>query len=598
MSSIPNPASSIISPIIAGVDKISRFVSSISWNKWVLIYATLAILCALYLASWRKKKLDEQTSYLASSANSKRQRAIEQFQNFNSQLATELNQQCEAELDTESVEPVKTRDNIFLNSNLGPAIMVRLSPGTKAGYAEGMLILDSYLFTIDGRINDFITKTSDAISSIITGTQRNNQYAQEVKLDTFLDLLPAGIKEFGNTLETEFTKSLTEAQVGLFKSMTTIEKENMATQLDIELRERLFDVFATEKRKVFRLICKGRAEVKGKQSQLDSGPEQQQADNSRLNTELDALKLSLADMDAQYKGYIFALSRFATTTKALELLKRESGAMTTLLIQPANENQIDGLGLIKQKLANQAAKLDNPVTNNQAEIDLSSKYSGAYQDYLDSLDKNSITPKLDPVSIIGNLEEQTLDFLTKVNSKLQGDSLPENKSAFQVDNRFQFQPNNLGSWMVDSNHKSSNSNQLNGNLSISKTPVPASDISKLDQFANVNSHRNSNYKASTGLIMQSSNGKTDRAREGFQNSQDSSSNTKPSTSSTTNGYLAGLDSFFSYIYELVTGFMDKETVAKLDGLLSAEDNMIPIGVILIGVSVILYLASAGDNKAG
>ena len=576
--------------IIAGVDKLSRFINGITWPQWIAIYIIIAIVSTIYLAGWRNKKMSDQALLLASSNNTKRRKAIEQFQNFNTQLATELNQQCEAELAMTDELPTTTeRASLFINPNISPSYMVLLSPASKTDYDTGKLILDNFLFTTDGRITEFVNKTRDELSSIVNNTQRNNQYAQEVKLDAFLDNMPSSIKQLDTDLDAEFIKSLAEGQIGIFKTLTTTEKESKAVQFDIEVRERLFELFAADKRKLFRQICKGRAQQKEEQAKLDSGIQQANMtmDTKEMDTkEMDTIKATLADLDAQYKGYIFILSRFATTNKALDTLKRESGAMSTLLIQPANENQIDGLSLIKQKMAAQARvdQVNNPGLEQQAELDLAKKYSGAYQDYLDSLDKNSIAPKLDPVNIIGNLEERTLDFLTQVNSKLQGDMMTSsNKSVFQVDNRFKFQPNNLGSWM----QKTNSSKELSGNLSISKTPVPANDIAKLDAFANINSK---NYAGGlrTNLVRPAIK---NNAKEGFQDV------TASSSKETQEQLVSGLEGFFGYIYELITGFLDKETVTKLEGVILGESNMIPVGVILIGISIVLFLASSGDSSA-
>lgn len=557
--------------IIAGVDKLSRFINGITWPQWIAIYIIIAIVSAIYLAGWRNKKMNEQALLLASSNNTKRRKAIEQFQNFNTQLATELNQQCEAELAAE-LPAIITRGSLFINPNLRESYMVLLSPASKTDYDTGKLILDNFLFTIDGRITEFVNKTRDDLSNIVNNTQRNNQYAQEVKLDTYLDNIPASIKQLDTDLDAEFIKSLAEGQVGIFKTLTTSEKESKATQFDIEVRERLFELFAADKRKLFRQICKARSQRKEEQAKLDSGPQQD-------NLTMDTIKATLADMDAQYKGYIFILSRFATTNKALDTLKRESGAMSTLLIQPANENQVDGLSLIKQKMAAHARvdQIDNPGLDRQAELDLAKKYSGAYQDYLDSLDKNSIAPKLDPVNIIGDLEERTLDFLTQVNSKLQGDmQATSNKSVFGVDNRFKFQANNLGSWMT----KAENGKELTGNLTISNTPIPANDITKLDNFANAGGVGTNQVGSAKG----------NNVKEGFQDVTSSSKSTQEQL-------VSGLDGFFGYIYELITGFLDKETVTKLEGVILGENNMIPVGVILIGISIVLFLASSGDSSS-
>jgi hypothetical protein len=61
--------------------------------------------------------------------------------------------------------------------------------------------------------------------------------------------------------------------------------------------------------------------------------------------------------------------------------------------------------------------------------------------------------------------------------------------------------------------------------------------------------------------------------------------------------LTTAESFIKYAYDYILGFMDEETAGKIEGLLTAEDNMIPIGVVLIFISIILFLASSGSSES-
>ena len=111
---------------------------------------------------------------------------------------------------------------------------------------------------------------------------------------------------------------------------------------------------------------------------------------------------------------------------------------------------------------------------------------------------------------------------------------------------------------------------------------------------NMNGIDSKNYAGGRGTNLNYSaikNNNTGTGTEGFQDVTTSSSK-EPQDQ-----LVSGLDGFFGYIYELITGFLDKDTVTKLEGIILGENNMIPIGVILIGVSIVLFLASSGDSSS-
>jgi hypothetical protein len=516
--------------IMALIDSTGKWIQSVSWKQWLCLYMGIALVMFIYLFVDRQKKIRDRTLYLASSANSKRAKAIEQFQSYNSQLATELNQQCDASTAGGGDEPEPTRQGLFINPGVRPAVMAMASVGTQTGFNDAQVLLENYLYRADSQIADFVSRTRDDLAVIIQESNRNNAYAQELKLDALLDDLPDRIKKLITELDTGFQQSLTDSQVGLFKTLTEDERANKHHQLDVETRERLFETFAGDKRKLFRQLCQQRTRVKDAQATYDTTQTGQDT--------LDRLNMELKDLDAKYKAYLFILSRVATTSAAIETLKKEMQAVSTLLIQPANESQIDAISMIKQKTANQAAVdgIGNPITNRKAEADLARKFSGAYQDYLDSMEKNSL--KLDPIQVLSNTETRVIDFLTRLNG-----SPP---STVPTGSRFGNQTNNLGDYL--------------------RSPVPTD--ANLTQGAPLTD----NAIKQVGDSM-----------EGFEDI------TAPPPT------LASVDGFIKYAYDTVTGFLDKKTADRLTAMFQGEENMIPMGVLLIIGSVILFLAQSGDE---
>lgn len=578
-------SSFVTTSILSVVNKLNGITQNITTKQWIIFYFIIAFSCALYLAWFRIKKLRDQELYIKSAKNTKRANAIERFQNYSSQLAGELNQKCEAELETPDNQTMiqPTRDKLFINPKFEAAFMTQLSPSSQKEYDTGKQILENFLFVIDSKITDFVDRTKEGYDSILNITIRNNQFVQEGKLDEQLDMLEKQIKDLEVSLDSELKSVLSDSgDVGGSMLRTLNAEENAYKSLNfaVEVKERLFEKVAVDKRKIFRSLCQLRSQMKTLQAQIDSlNPNLSQEAFIKANKEQDGVRLAISDAEAKYKSYILILSRLATTSRAQDMLKQESTAMSTILIQPANESQIDDMAILKQKLATYAdpGQVGNPVTDKAAEYDLAKKYSGAYQDYIDNMDAYTLNAKIDPIKIAGDLEEKTLNFLTKLNSNLRGENNSENFSAFSPVNRFGTQKNNLGTWLVE---PPGNANRVAGNLRQGE-PIPATDVSKLAAIVDNTVSKN---------------------KEGFQNMENTTTTSGNLFTKNNNvvdsaySYLSMADGFFKYAYEYITGFMDAETADKLEGLLTAEDNMIPIGVILVFISIVLFLASSGGSS--
>lgn len=571
--------------ILSGTNKLNTLIKEITTKQWIILYSAFAFICALYLAWFRIKKIREQELFVKSSKNTKRSQAIERFQNYSAQLATELNQTCDSELEVPDtvIASQPTRDKLFINPKFESSFMIQLSPDSQKGYNTGKELLENFLFIIDSKITDFVERTKQTYDDILNVTIRNNQFVQEGKLDDQLDMLAKQIKDLDTSLDGELKATLPDGENtggSIIRTLNVEEKAFKTLNFEVEVKERLFEKVSFDKRKIFRSLCQLRSQLRTLQAQIDSlNPNLSQPAYLKVNKEQDGVRLSIADAEAKYKSYILILSRLATTSQAQDMLKRESAGISTILIQPANESQIDDMAMLKQKLATYAdpGQVGNPVTDKAVEFDLAKKYSGAYQDYIDNMDMYTLNAKIDPIKIAGDLEEKTLNFLTKLNSNLRGDSAPENASAFSPVNRFGTQENNLGTWLVPpANGHPSASNLRQGE------PIPATDISKLSTFVGNTVSGN---------------------KEGFQDSPSTTmagtriTGTGPKSVNEAYGYLSMAEGFFKYAYEYITGFMDDETADKLEGLLTAEDNMIPLGVILVFIAIVLFLASSGSSDS-
>lgn len=616
-------SSFVTTSILSVVKKLNGFTQNITAKQWIIFYCIIAFICALYLAWFRIQKLRDQELYIKSAKNTKRANAIERFQNYSSQLASELSQKCDAELETPDNQTMiqPTRDKLFINPKFESSYMAQLSPGNQKDYDTGKQILENFLFVIDSKITDFVDRTKESYDAILNITIRNNQFVQEGKLDEQLDMLAKQIKDLDVSLDSELKSVLSDnggqntLTTPILRTLNAEENAYKSLNFAVEVKERLFEKVAVDKRKIFRTLCQLRNQIKSLQAQIDSlNPNLAQEAFIKANKEQDSVRLAMSDAEAKYKSYILILSRLATTSRAQDMLKQESAAMSTVLIQPANESQIDDMAMLKQKLATYAdpGQVGNPVTDKAAEYDLAKKYSGAYQDYIDNMDTYTLNAKIDPIKIAGDLEEKTLNFLTKLNSNLRGENNnSENFSAFSPVNRFGTQKNNLGTWLVEppgnaSRDAGSAESQLlvqpkgmhvmdsrssigvydksthHGNLRQGE-PIPATDVSKL--AAIVKSQLN-----------------VPKNKEGFQNMENTTkisgdlSIKNNNTIDSAYSYLSMVDGFIKYAYEYITGFMDAETADKLEELLTAEDNMIPLGVILVFISIVLFLASSNGSS--
>ena len=527
---------------------INTMFINITTKQWIYIYVAITLICAIYLAGFKLYGITDK----APTANNATVKP-EAFQNFSMMLATELNQKCKSAVTAEYIKPKRTR--LFINPELEPSYLNT----TINSNGIFKVIIDNFMLVIDNNITEFVNDVKLQLDTIIKSTARNNQFVQESNIDTILDNLPNNISNIIKTLETALYTEL-RADSGKITTNTSIftadEKATVAHNFNIEVRERLFETFMPDKLNIFKQLCTVRSQLKAEQSSADSMGSKinPNADTVlQANKNLDTLRNTLADLTVVYKIYIIILSRLATSSKTQNILQEENETLTAINIQPENETQIDNMGLIKSRYSTINTNNSSLQT---AELDLAKKYSGAYQDYLDSLDKNGSKHLLDPVNIISNLEESTISFLESLNKKL---------SAEATVNRFGTQTNNLGTLLANNN--SNTQPQIKQGI-----PIPATDISKL---ANV-------MTPDKGDIREGFAG-SNQTREGFTADEQ--------TFNDSVDMFNKAEGFIKYIYDVLTGMLDKETLNKLEAIFMDDKNMIPIGFILIVISVILFLAT-------
>ncbi len=433
--------------------------------------------------------------------------------------------------------------------------------GVSMGPSKDMLeiLADNYP-DIDSAIAKFVTEMYSGFSTEYSTADRNNVYIRETNLDGQLGGFDDAVRRLTDTkiegllYDVFYNPGLAdEAQRMIFiykfgADFPPIRLQN--TLIAREVRERLFGKVDNDSRRMFRDLCSTNSQINKLEKEL------LMADSTRaleINKQLDQLKFQQADQQSRYRLTLLVLAKLATKQATRETIQKQTESLAEMSIQPTSLNQADvirGSPVIQRP--------DGTYTS-PGEVDLSRQYSGAYQQYLDDLKTREGDTIIDPLRILGSLEEGTVNLLSGLSR-----GRPQ-----EVQIRLGNQSNNLGSWMSNA------------------AKPPASDANFRLGPAMTNRE--------VELLSQKPK-TTEPVKEGFQSggsSQATTTNSKITNSTTIkNKSPAGLEGtlvgFASYAMDILGSYIGQDTVQTAKTVITDENNMVPIGFVLIVLSILLY----------
>ena len=563
------------------INTLTNTVTRLDLITWIWIYATITGLAIVYFIIWRKQQLtDPKSTY--NLQTTKRAKAVEQFQNMTKQtiipsstvkskaVTTEqLTRLTETAIDEKCAElppfdELVPESRTYMLPEIHKAMADRLvadksANGASMGPSKDMLeiLADNYP-VIDAALTKFVTEMYTGFSTEYLTADRNNVYIRETNLDGQLGGFDDAVRRLTDTkiegllYDVFYNPGLAdEAQrmVFIYKfgaDFPPIRLQN--TLIAREVRERLFGNVDNDSRRMFRDLCSINAQINKLEKELLMVDSTQALE---INKQLDQLKFQQADQQSRYRLTLLVLAKLATKQATRETIQKQTESLAEMSIQPLSLNQADiirGSPVIQRP--------DGTYTS-PGEVDLSRQYSGAYQQYLDDLKTKEGDTILDPLRILGNLEEGTVNLLSGLSS--------DRGRPQEVQIRLGNQPNNLGTWM--------------------STRAPVSDA---------------NFRLGPAMtnreveILSRKPTTTEPVKEGFQSTSNKGSSQATTTNSTItkNKSPAGLEGtltgFASYVMDILGSYIGQDTVQHAKTVVTDENNMVPIGFVLILLSILLY----------
>jgi hypothetical protein len=436
----------------------------------------------------------------------------------------------------------------------------KASNGASTGPTQDMLeiLADNYP-VIDTAIAKFVSEMYMGFRTEYATADRNNVYIRETNLDGQLAGFDDAVRRLTDTkiegllYDVFYNPGLAdEAQKMVFiykfgADFPPIRLQN--TLVTREVRERLFGLVDNDSRRVFRDLCSTNSQINKLEKELLMADSVQTLE---INKQLDQLKFQQADQQSKYRLTLLVLAKLATKQATRETIQKQTETLAEMSIQPMSLNQADvirGSPVIQRP--------DGSYTS-PGEVDLSRQYSGAYQQYLDDLKTREGDTILDPLRILGNLEEQTVNLLSRFRD---GKGRPQ-----EVQIRLGNQANNIGSWMSGAAEPP----PRDANFQLG-TPMTNREVELLSRLP---------VSAKSGDV-----------KEGFQDGGSSQATTQSKNKSKpqqAGGLEGSVTGFATYIMDVIGSYIGPDVVTNWQTTLTDENNMVPIGFVLILMSILLY----------
>ena len=606
--------------------KLTSNLSKGNFKNYIYIYIIIVIVSFCYLLNYRKFKIIER-DLKNSENNTKRNAAIEKFKNFKTTALKSLEENCSTvdnlidnkskslpkkiksnnvniKNDKDFDETIKS-NNLFINSNLLTLLENNVNFHSQNDKKLLSTLKNVGVFLINDKIESLTNKINNYLKKNINNINYNNYYVKEDDILCFLD----DDCKINDTqkLSLELNELIKKINNDLLDLNIKYNENYLKNEINASIRKevytRLYKKIEILGLKEFKKMCSLSKKIKDLQHLINSDSYEK---ISNENKDLYDSKYSYLDSQSRYQIYLITLSKLTENEKDIQLLKKQRDFIKSNLIQPRNENEISQLN----QLSNQ---LNNPynVQSKDGEIDLTKQYSEAYKKYQDEVKEKNLG--LNPINILSDIESKTIDFLSNINEKLfkskeefnnvepdldyetnANYSNNHNENNKIRDEYYYKQPNHVGKYLIPGNknkitghnsqmsYKSINNDKTNDNIDNETND-------KIDNETN-----GSNY----GNYIKDSNNSIE---EGFQNynarntnienfsNYEKFKNTKKSKKS--DNLEEGIEDYIKYAYDKIKSFLPKEKVKMIENIIFDEKNMVPLGSLLIIVSVILFFIS-------
>ena len=548
--------------------------------KIIYIYAGLVVISLVYLYYYRQKLVKQSVD------QTKRTQAIEKFQTY-TRAATDGNREGFRDGNREGFQAGSTGTSTRMPSDSkSSALGSRCLPDGKASVTPEMQSIPDDEFLLPGlsdlihtRINtqtlkrgqdlvinniilaftkDVIANAQDTYSDIrkiYSAATPATEFTQEERLELFFNNLDQSIMGFVRAkLESRLTTAFEQSQI-----LSTNESDVLQS-VAREIKERVFAMLYKDAQRLQAEICRTQSELTQKIESSSVGE----------------IRFKLQTTQIQHRQILQSLIRLTETPATAEAIRSELIRLSDSTIQPAMETDLDTinsrrLGRMGMSVGEAGQDLGKNRTDNLS-TDLSQIPSAnAYKDYLMAAARRESEFKIDPINALDKMEKSTIGFLEQLGTELGMTQQSSAKySADQANtilsqpstNRFSAgQSNNRGSWMETQKQK-----QKQTQTQTQKQTQTQTQTQKQKQRAGNNRLP---------------------VREGFATTEKT---TIYNQSDSQEGADLGqqITGWSKYVYDFIKSNFDSEITARAKRILTDENNMVPIGILLILGSILLY----------
>ena len=539
-----------------------------TWN-YIYIYAFLVGISVIYLYYYRQK-LVRQTA-----ERTKRNQAIEKFQTYTK--AATNNQKPKTT--TKPIKPIKPITNIRFASMEGfqsgkgammpsdsksSALGARCMPenGGQSSVVPDMPAIpdDEFLIPdlseqIHSRVNtqtlkrgqdliinniiiaftkDVITQSTDTyadIQKIILASTPATEFTQEERLELFFNRLDQQIDALTRAkLETRLTTAFEQSQI-----LSTNESQ-VRQQITREIKERVFA-------RLYQGASRLQGEICRTQSELAQKIESSTAAEIRF-------KLQTAQI--QHRQILQSLVRLTETQATSEAIRSELAKLADTVIQPAMETDLDTinsrrLGRMGMSIGESGGEPANLVAQ-LGQI----PSANAYKDYLMASARKESEFKIDPINALDKMERSTIGFLEQLGVELGMTQSPDGSYS---------QPN-LAQYSADQ------ANTTLSNASTATNRFSAGQPNNRGSWMSAGKTRNKQHPVREGFATTEKTNQQHESQEAELGQQ--------------------ITGWTKYVYDFIKSNFDSEITTRAERILTDENNMVPLGILLILGSILLY----------
>lgn len=530
---------------------------SLSYKNYIYIYTGLVLISIIYLYYYRQK-LVKQTA-----EQTKRNQAIEKFQSYtrvatnkistsktrsniegfqtssqsvlgirlpSNSKSSALGARCMPENGGQSsVVPDMPQipDDEFLLPNLANDIHARVNAQTLKRGQD--LVINNIVLAFTKDVIAFAGDTYADIQKIITSANPATEFTQEERLELFFNRLDQMIDGLAITkLNGRLTTAFEQSQI-----LTTNESK-VRQSVAREIKERVFARLYNDARQLQSEICRTQSELAQKIESASAGE----------------IRFKLQTAQIQHRQILQCLVRLTETPATAETIRKELAQLADTVIQPAMETDLDTIN------SRRLGRMGMPIGESGVEPTNLDQQLGqipsanAYKDYLLAAAKKDAEFNINPITALDKMERSTIGFLEQLGVELgmtqpglaqysadQANTTLSTTASNTVNNRFSAgQPSNLGSW-------------------ISAKPKENNKSATREGFATTQSNKNKSDEQQHGL-------ETELGQQ--------------------------ITGWSKYVYDFIKSNFDSEITARAERILTDENNMVPLGILLILGSVLLY----------